>query len=954
MADLKQIQFKRSKTAGAKPTTAQIAEGELAINLKDRTIFTNDGTQIIDLSLSKGGQIDGNITQTGSTIISNELTVGMDITAKRNVNVSGQVISGSDLRSDSGVIRTRAAANANSHVWFEGEEMTRSNYERAVMYASPQTAAADGGGIRLRVQNGTQTGAGQSLFLWTGSGDFTAPRDLYAQRSRLSIESIAPTMNTSRLYTRDRDWNQFGGNESYGWNDLVAYTAGQNGALALNYVYKGRAHLTGTIWHHLIDERESPEWALYTGGGPDRKMFSIRAVGVLGHAQFTGSLFLGPGGGGLGVTSGMGQGSLALGDNDTGFRSDGDGAFSVMANSRALVHYNSASAKFQIEHRKATRITHTDNSNATILPANNTSILEVDTSVDGNNAGGNGLTLLGYVSSGRYYHYFRGTGSANFDMDSGVSISKGGLSVNGNSSFSGTLSATRFDALGDIAFKNPINRHIRFEYTNSSGAVAVDGYIFKDGPNATNRRPGIRVNCTAPNSSSGSGDFVFGEDGHFTVPRQVRPGDFGNFDSRYQNLFQLGANVNLDTLTGDSQLGEYAQHANANTSLALNYPEAQAGHLTITAGAGVQQTYRVYNSSRMYLRAKYSTSAWTPWDRVVTDDYLASGIGGSIVSKAPDGFRIAYGNYGFFIRNDGGNTYFMLTNSGDPMGTWNNLRPISISNSNGNVTMSHSLTVGSASTFSSSLTVGNGLTVNGASGINVTSTAGNAISWGNLGACLSNDGNLKGSRWKSFGNSEWAGDALNWVNNNNVAKAGDTMSGTLTMGNGQITLSGGAGNINFLKAGTNPRNMRIFIAGDTSRGNRIELADDSSYLVYFERHPTSGVQLMMNGNGNFSNVYIRSDIRLKRNLKKIENAVDKVDKLNGYIYEKTDKIGGTEFKVEAGIIAQELKEVLPEAVEAVSMDNGEETLTVSSAATIALLVNAIKELKARVEYLESK
>lgn len=856
MATIKQIQFKRSNVAGKRPLPADIAEGELAINIKDSTLFTkNADGQIIDLGFAKGGKIDGDVTQVGNYTQTGNYTTTGGISAK-TVLASAGVSSNGDIVAERGVIRTRAAASGNAHLWFEGEEVTgeNRNKERGVLYATQQTDTD--GRVNLRVYNGKAHAANtnNALFVFNGAGDFAAPKDLYGQRSRLSIESIAPTTNTSRLYTRDRAWNQFGSNESYGWNDLVTYTAGTNGALALNYVYKGRAHLEGTIWHQLIDERDTPEWALYTGGTPDRKMFSIRSVGNLGHAQVTGSLFLGPGGGGLGVTSGMGQGSLALGDNDTGFRSDGDGAFSVMANSRALVHYNSAAAKFQIEHRKATRITHTDNSNNTILPTNNNGLFEIDTSLDGNNAGGNGLTILGYNSGGKYYHYFRGKGYVVYDMDEGVKINKGGLTVAGNISTTG----------------------------------------------------------------------------------QVQPSNYSNFDSRYQNLLQLGANVNLDTLAGDNHAGEYAQHANANTSLTLNYPEAQAGHLTITSGAGVQQTYRVYNSSRMYLRSKYSTSPWTPWDRVVTDDYLASGVAGSIVSKAADGFRIAYGSYGFFIRNYGGNTYFMLTNSGDQMGTWNNLRPLTISNSTGQVT------------------IGTPLVVTHASGLTVTSTAGDAISWGSAGACLANDGNLKGSRWKSFGGSEWAGDALSWVNNNNVAKAGDTMSGTLTMGNGQITLSGGNGNINFLKAGTNPRNMRIFIAGDTSRGNRIELTDDSSYLVYFERHPTSGVQLMMNGNGNFSNVYIRSDIRLKRNLKKIENAVDKVDKLNGYIYEKTDKIGGTEFKVEAGIIAQELKEVLPEAVEAVSMDNGEETLTVSSAATIALLVNAIKELKARVEYLESK
>ncbi|HHN6560656.1 TPA: tail fiber protein, partial [Escherichia coli] len=44
---------------------------------------------------------------------------------------------------------------------------------------------------------------------------------------------------------------------------------------------------------------------------------------------------------------------------------------------------------------------------------------------------------------------------------------------------------------------------------------------------------------------------------------------------------------------------------------------------------------------------------------------------GEIISKSANGLRIAYGNYGFFIRNDGSNTYFMLTDSGNSLGTYN-------------------------------------------------------------------------------------------------------------------------------------------------------------------------------------------------------------------------------------------------------------------------------------------
>ncbi|EEY6569218.1 phage tail protein, partial [Escherichia coli] len=60
---------------------------------------------------------------------------------------------------------------------------------------------------------------------------------------------------------------------------------------------------------------------------------------------------------------------------------------------------------------------------------------------------------------------------------------------------------------------------------------------------------------------------------------------------------------------------------------------------------------------------------------------------GEVISRSANGLRIAYGNYGFFIRNDGSNTYFMLTDSGNSLGTYNSLRPFIISNHTGNVTI---------------------------------------------------------------------------------------------------------------------------------------------------------------------------------------------------------------------------------------------------------------------------
>ncbi|KDU23938.1 chaperone of endosialidase family protein, partial [Escherichia coli 3-267-03_S4_C2] len=74
---------------------------------------------------------------------------------------------------------------------------------------------------------------------------------------------------------------------------------------------------------------------------------------------------------------------------------------------------------------------------------------------------------------------------------------------------------------------------------------------------------------------------------------------------------------------------------------------------------------------------------------------LSGGVtsSGEIVSKYANGFRIAYGNYGFFIRNDGANTYFLLTASGDTLGSWNGLRPITINNTSGAVSIGNGLNV---------------------------------------------------------------------------------------------------------------------------------------------------------------------------------------------------------------------------------------------------------------------
>ena len=176
-------------------------------------------------------------------------------------------------------------------------------------------------------------------------------------------------------------------------------------------------------------------------------------------------------------------------------------------------------------------------------------------------------------------------------------------------------------------------------------------------------------------------------------------------------------------------------------------------------------------------------------------------VNGKLVTKYPD-FRIAYGNYGFILRNDSANTYFLLTDAGQAAtGSWNGLRPLYFNNSNGQVTFGH----------------------------NVTG----------------------------------------------------------------------------------------------------------------------------NGNGSFNDVQIRSDRRNKRNLVKLDKALDRLELLTGYLYEIQHPDDGWQTSV--GLIAQDALEALPELVsEDDDAISGEKRLRLNYNGVIALLVEGLKALRQEVNEIKGR
>ena len=108
---------------------------------------------------------------------------------------------------------------------------------------------------------------------------------------------------------------------------------------------------------------------------------------------------------------------------------------------------------------------------------------------------------------------------------------------------------------------------------------------------------------------------------------------------------------------------------------------------------------------------------------------------------------------------------------------------------------------------------------------------------------------------------------------------------------------------------------------------------------------TTGSVLDLGNQATVTSLVMRSDKRLKTSIKRIEKPVEKLSQLNGYTYQFKDKNVST-----AGLLAQEVKEVLPTAV--VEQDDG--MLSLDYNAVIALLVETVNEQSKRIEKLEEQ
>lgn len=431
MATLKQIQFKRSKIAGARPAASVLAEGELAINLKDRTIFTKDDSgNIIDLSISAGGNISGNITQTGDylqngtyNLNGNQFvyagkyieflpkTAGNGAWANQHLNKAPIF---TDLSSTTSVseyhplIKQRYKDGTFSVGTLVNEGSFKIHYINESGTSKYWTFRRDGGFV---VDTGSLT---------VTDGNISASGNINSATGVVS----APQINTKTIVFDTKAFGQ------YDSQSLVQYVyPGTGETNGINYLRKFRAKSGGTIYHELASAQtgKSDELSWWTGNTAVNKQMGLRNDGslVLRRSLAIGTITTDENINNYGSTGAMGECYIVIGDAATGVSYKRSGVYDLVANGLSIASITPDSFRST---RKALFGRSEDQGGTWIMPGTNAAFLSVQTQAD-ENAAGDGQTHIGYNSGGKMNHYFRGKGKTNINTQEGMEVNPGILKI---------------------------------------------------------------------------------------------------------------------------------------------------------------------------------------------------------------------------------------------------------------------------------------------------------------------------------------------------------------------------------------------------------------------------------------------------------------------------------------------------------------------------------------------
>lgn len=209
-----------------------------------------------------------------------------------------------------------------------------------------------------------------------------------------------------------------------------------------------------------------------------------------------------------------------------------------------------------------------------------------------------------------------------------------------------------------------------------------------------------------------------------------------------------------------------------------------------------------------------------------------------------------------------------------------------------------------------------------------------------------------------------------------VAKSGDSMSGNLTINGITLTHStssvtatsiggatitteaSGVGCVTLQRGSSTKTGFLTFYGANSVRIGYIGFSDpvatqDTGQLRFIAG--SSYFNGTINTDGDV--ISSASDARLKTNIKKIENAVEKVGQLSGYEYDWNERAcqvaGFTPVRThEHGVLAQEVEAVMPDAV--VKSSFNDEYKTVRYERLVSLLISAMNEQQEQINALKAE
>ena len=200
------------------------------------------------------------------------------------------------------------------------------------------------------------------------------------------------------------------------------------------------------------------------------------------------------------------------------------------------------------------------------------------------------------------------------------------------------------------------------------------------------------------------------------------------------------------------------------------------------------------------------------------------------------------------------------------------------------------------------------------------------------------------------------------VTNSIAAKlplAGGTLTGNLVLGDNVKATFGDSGDLEIYHSGTASfiseasgtgelyiRGTNIIFKSGADNDDYIKCHENGDVILYYsnsQKLATTSAGISVTGAITASgDITAYSDDSLKTNVQVIDNAVGKVEQLRGVTFDRIED-GSTS----TGVIAQELKEVLPEAVH--TDEQGVHSVAYGN--VVGLLIEAIKEQQKQIDEL---